>query len=68
MSRIVPLVVAVLVSPHLGGQVLSEQVFAQLTPTAGSAGAGNALISGPNACYAEVSRAGAQFKCNFQNG
>jgi hypothetical protein len=41
MSRIIPLVVAVLVSPFLAGQV-----FAQLTPPAGSAGAGNAPISG----------------------
>ena len=41
MSRIIPLVVAVLVSPYLAGQV-----FAQLTPPAGSAGAGMAPISG----------------------
>lgn len=40
MSRI-PLVVAVLVSPLLTGQA-----FAQLTPPAGSAGAGMAPISG----------------------
>jgi hypothetical protein len=41
MSRIIPLVVAVLVSLCLAGQV-----FAQLTPPAGSAGAGMAPISG----------------------
>jgi len=41
MSRIIPLVVAVLVSPLLAGQAL-----AQLTPPAGSAGAGMAPISG----------------------
>jgi hypothetical protein len=41
MSRIIPLVVAVLVSPSLAGQV-----FAQLTPPAGTAGAGNTPISG----------------------
>jgi hypothetical protein len=41
MSRIIPLVVAVLVSPLLAGQA-----FAQLTPPAGSAGAGMAPISG----------------------
>ena len=41
MSRIIPLVVAVLVSPCLGGQV-----FAQLTPPAGTAGAGLAPING----------------------
>ena len=61
MSRIIPLVVAVLVSPCLGGQVFAEQVFAeqvfgsqffgsqvfaQLTPPAGSAGAGMAPING----------------------
>ena len=41
MSRIVPLVVAVLVSPYFAGQV-----FAQLTPPAGTAGAGLAPING----------------------
>jgi hypothetical protein len=41
MPRIIPLVVAVLVSPGLAGQA-----FAQVTPPAGSAGAGNAPISG----------------------
>jgi hypothetical protein len=41
MPRIIPLVVAVLVSPCLGGQV-----FAQLTPPAGTAGAGLAPING----------------------
>ena len=41
MSRIVPLVVAVLVGPCLAGQV-----FAQLTPPAGTAGAGLAPING----------------------
>lgn len=41
MSRIIPLVVAVFISPYLTGHV-----FAQLTPPAGSAGAGNAPISG----------------------
>jgi hypothetical protein len=41
MSRIIPLVVAVLVSPCLAGQA-----FAQLTPPAGSAGAGMAPING----------------------
>lgn len=46
MSRIIPLVVAVLVSLLLAGQVFASQVFAQLTPPAGSAGAGNAPISG----------------------
>ena len=51
MSRIVPLVVAVLVSPYFAGQafaeqVLAGQVFAQLTPPAGTAGAGLAPING----------------------
>jgi hypothetical protein len=41
MLRIIPLVVAVLVSPCVAGQV-----FAQLTPPAGTAGAGMAPISG----------------------
>jgi hypothetical protein len=41
MSRIIPLVVAVLISPYLTGQV-----FAQLTPPAGTAGAGLAPING----------------------
>ena len=41
MSRIIPLVVAVLVSPYFTGQV-----FAQLTPPAGTAGAGLAPING----------------------
>ena len=41
MSRIIPLVVAVLVSPYFAGQV-----FAQLTPPAGTAGAGLAPING----------------------
>ncbi|MGA2994846.1 hypothetical protein [Bradyrhizobium sp.] len=41
MSRIIPLVVAVLVSPCFG-----SQVFAQLTPPAGTAGAGMAPING----------------------
>lgn len=41
MSRIIPLVVAVLVSLHLVGEA-----FAQLTPPAGSAGAGMAPING----------------------
>jgi hypothetical protein len=41
MPRIIPLVVAALVSPCLGGQV-----FAQLTPPAGTAGAGLAPING----------------------
>ena len=41
MSRIVPLVVAVLVGPYFAGQV-----FAQLTPPAGTAGAGLAPING----------------------
>ena len=41
MSRIIPLIVAVLASPCFVGQA-----FAQLTPPAGSAGAGNAPISG----------------------
>ena len=41
MSRIIPLVVAVLVSPSFVGQV-----FAQLTPPAGTAGAGLAPING----------------------
>jgi hypothetical protein len=41
MSRIIPLVVAVLVSPYFVGQV-----FAQLTPPAGTAGAGNTPING----------------------
>ncbi len=42
MSRIVPLVVFVL----LAGQILTGQAFAQLTPPAGSAGAGLAPING----------------------
>ncbi|MGA8902205.1 hypothetical protein [Bradyrhizobium sp.] len=46
MSRIAPLVVAVLISPCLAGQVFMVQAFAQLTPPAGSAGAGMAPISG----------------------
>ena len=46
MSRIIPLVVAVLVSPCLAGQIFTEQAFAQLTPPAGSAGAGMAPING----------------------
>jgi hypothetical protein len=41
MSRMTALVLAV-----LGSLVLSGQAFAQLTPPAGSAGAGNAPISG----------------------
>ncbi|MGB6255577.1 MAG: hypothetical protein WBF62_20230 [Bradyrhizobium sp.] len=41
MSRIIPLVAAVLVNSYLAGQV-----YAQLTPPAGSAGAGMAPISG----------------------
>jgi hypothetical protein len=41
MLRIIPLVVAVLVSPYLVGEV-----FAQLTPPAGTAGAGNTPING----------------------
>jgi hypothetical protein len=41
MSRIIPLVVAVLVCPYFTGQV-----FAQLTPPAGTAGAGLAPING----------------------
>jgi hypothetical protein len=41
MSRIIPLVVAVLVSPCFG-----SQGFAQLTPPAGTAGAGMAPING----------------------
>jgi hypothetical protein len=41
MSRIIPLVVAVLVSPYLAGQAC-----AQLTPPAGTAGAGMAPING----------------------
>jgi hypothetical protein len=41
MSRIIPLVVAVLISPYFTGQV-----FAQLTPPAGTAGAGLAPING----------------------
>jgi hypothetical protein len=46
MSRIIPLVVAVLISLCLAGQVFTEQAVAQLTPPAGSAGAGMAPISG----------------------
>jgi hypothetical protein len=46
MSRIIPLVVAVLVSPCFTGQVLADQVLAQLTPPAGTAGAGLAPING----------------------
>ena len=46
MSRIIPLVVAVLVSPYFVGQVLADQVLAQLTPPAGTAGAGLAPING----------------------
>ena len=46
MSRIIPLVIAVLVGPVLAGQIFTGQVFAQLTPPAGSAGAGMAPISG----------------------
>ncbi len=41
MSRMTAVVLAL-----LGSLVLSEQAFAQLTPPAGSAGAGNAPISG----------------------
>jgi hypothetical protein len=41
MSRIIPLVVAVLVTPYFVGHV-----FAQLTPPAGTAGAGMAPING----------------------
>ena len=41
MSRMTALVLAV-----LGGLVLPGQAFAQLTPPAGSAGAGNAPING----------------------
>jgi hypothetical protein len=41
MSRVIPLVVAVLVSPYF-----VEQAFAQLTPPAGTAGAGMAPING----------------------
>jgi hypothetical protein len=44
MSRIVPFVVVVLAS--LAGQVLTGQAFAQLTPPAGTAGAGMAPING----------------------
>jgi hypothetical protein len=46
MSRIIPLAVAALVSPLLAALVFPEQAFAQLTPPAGSAGAGMAPISG----------------------
>jgi hypothetical protein len=46
MSRIIPLVVAVLVSLCLARQVFAGQVFAQLTPPAGTAGAGLAPING----------------------
>jgi len=46
MPRLIPLVVAVLVGPCLAGQIFTEQAFAQLTPPAGSAGAGMAPISG----------------------
>ena len=46
MSRIIPLVVAVLVSLCLAQQVFAGQVFAQLTPPAGTAGAGLAPING----------------------
>jgi hypothetical protein len=46
MSRIIPLVVAVLVSPYFPGQAFTEQAFAQLTPPAGTAGAGLAPING----------------------
>jgi hypothetical protein len=41
MSRIIPLVLAVLCSPCIAGQA-----FAQLTPPAGAAGAGTAPITG----------------------
>ena len=41
MSRIIPLVVAVLISPCLAGEA-----FAQLTPPAGTAGAGMTPING----------------------
>src|SRR6202161_4516822 len=46
MSRIIPLVVAVLISRCLAQQVFAGQVFAQLTPPAGTAGAGLAPING----------------------
>jgi len=46
MSRIIPLVVAVLLGPLLAGQAFTGQAFAQLTPPAGTAGAGMAPISG----------------------
>ena len=42
MSRIIPLVVAVLVCPYFAGQA-----FAQLTPPAGTAGAGLAPMRHP---------------------
>lgn len=41
MSRVIPLVVAVLVGP-----CFASQAFAQLTPPAGTAGAGNTPING----------------------
>ena len=46
MSRIIPLVVAVLLCPYFAGQVFGSQVLAQLTPPAGTAGAGLAPING----------------------
>ena len=51
MSRIILIVVAVLVGPCLtgqilGGHILAGKAFAQLTPPAGSAGAGMAPING----------------------
>ena len=52
MSRIVPLVAVVLLAGQVfmgqvfTGQVFTEQAFAQLTPPAGSAGAGLAPING----------------------
>jgi hypothetical protein len=46
MPRMIAFVLVVLVSPCFAGQVFSGQAFAQLTPPAGSAGAGMAPISG----------------------
>jgi hypothetical protein len=46
MSRMIPIVVAGLVSVCLAGQAFMSQAFAQLTPPAGSAGAGMAPING----------------------
>lgn len=46
MSRMISLVVAVLVSPLLAEQAFTEKALAQLTPPAGSAGAGMAPING----------------------